>query len=92
MFENQVNDARQICYDEKVFNSNSPASFESWLYRGGKKTISEHSGYQQLNFASLGVDDPIGHHLAPACPLNKTPHRWGSSVGGIGLEPTTSSV
>jgi hypothetical protein len=30
---------------------------------GCKKTISETWGIdQQLNFASLGVDDPIGHH------------------------------
>ena len=40
-----------------------PLLVESWLYRGGKKVISEHRGIKQLNFASLGVDDPIGYRL-----------------------------
>jgi hypothetical protein len=45
------------------FSTPIPCSFESWLSIGGKKTISEHRGYQLLNFASLGVDDPVGHRL-----------------------------
>jgi hypothetical protein len=31
----------------KGFQLLSPCSFESWLYRRGKKTISEHRWYQQ---------------------------------------------
>ncbi len=45
-------------------------SFESWLYKGGKNTKSEHRGYQQLN-TSPGVDDPVGHRLG----------NWGIGVG-----------
>ena len=89
-----------------------PCSFESWLYRGSRKTISEHRAYQQLNLSSLGVNDPIGHRLgtsgvgANAARLLISPllfqeslqclHAFtgarGEVMGGIGLEPTTSSV
>ena len=50
----------------KRFSNPIPCSFESWLYRRGKHTISEHRGTTtELRFARLrlGVDDPIGHRL-----------------------------
>lgn len=48
------------------FSTPIPCSFESKLYIGGKQTISEHGGYQQLSCATLavlGVDDPVGNRL-----------------------------
>jgi hypothetical protein len=57
-------------------------------------------GYQQLNFASLGAGDIERHRLGiwvvrirlPNRMKTKTPIPGGFRVGGIGLEPTTSSV
>jgi hypothetical protein len=50
-----------------------PCLFESWLYRGDKKTISEHGGTNNW-IRSPNIDDPAGHRTDTLGVGNHTSH------------------